>query len=54
MALLINSMYCDEHGDDSYKRLQYLSLWQSLYETRKKCLGYQGQYQDRERSCGRK
>ena len=41
MALLINSMYCDEHGDDSYKRLQYLSLWQSLYEARKKCLGYQ-------------
>ena len=42
MALLINSMYCDEHGDDSYKRLQYLSLWQSLYQARKKCLGYQG------------
>ena len=42
MALLMNSMYCDEHGDDSYKRLQYLSLWQSLYEARKKCLGYQG------------
>lgn len=42
MTLLINSMYCDEHGDDSYKRLQYLSLWQSLYEARKKCLGYHG------------
>ena len=42
MALLINAMYRDEHKDDSYKRLQYLRLWESLAETGKKCLGYQG------------
>ena len=28
MTLLSNSMYSDEHKDDSYRRLQYLSLWQ--------------------------
>ena len=42
MALLINSMYSDEHKDDSYRRLHYLSLWQSLVEAGKKCLSYQG------------
>ena len=42
MALLINSMYCEEHKDDSYKRLQYLGLWQSLAEAGDTCLGYQG------------
>ena len=42
MALLMNSMYCDEHGDDSYKRLQYLRLWQSLMDAGKKYLDYQG------------
>ncbi len=42
MALLINSMYSDERKDDSYQRLQYLRLWQSLAETAETCLGYQG------------
>ncbi len=42
MALLVNSMYNDEHKDDSYQRLQYLRLWQSLSETAGKCLDYQG------------
>lgn len=42
MALLINSMYSDEHKDDSYQRLEYLRLWQSLDESGKKCLGYEG------------
>lgn len=42
IALLINSMYCDEHRDDSYKRLQYLRLWESLSEAGEKYLGYQG------------
>ena len=42
LALLLNAMYCDEHKDDSYKRLQYLRLWQSLSETGRKCLGYHG------------
>lgn len=42
MALLINSMYSDERKDDSYQRLQYLRLWQSLEETVGTCLGYQG------------
>ena len=42
MALLINSMYSDEHKDDSYQRLQYLRLWQSLVEAGQTCLSYQG------------
>ena len=42
MALLINSMYSDEYKDDAYHRLQYLRLWESLSEARKKCLNYQG------------
>ena len=42
IALLINSMYCDEHREDSYKRLQYLRLWESLSEAGEKYLGYQG------------
>ena len=32
LALLINSMYSDDRKDDSYQRLQYLRLWQSLGE----------------------
>ena len=46
MALLINSMYSDEHKDDSYQRLQYLRLWQSLAETGKTCLNYDGNIRD--------
>ncbi|WP_419857336.1 hypothetical protein [Candidatus Palauibacter irciniicola] len=42
MALLVNSMYSDEHKDDAYKRLEYLRLWQSLEETARK-LGYRGE-----------
>ena len=42
LALLINAMYSDEYKDDSYQRLQYLRLWQSLVEAGKKYLGYQG------------
>ena len=42
MALLINSMYSDEYKDDSYQRLQYLRLWQSLAEAGETCLGYRG------------
>ena len=42
MTLLINSMYSDDHKDDSYRRLQYLRLWQSLAESGKTCLGYKG------------
>ena len=42
MALLINSMYRDEYKDDSYQRLQYLRLWQSLAEAGETCLNYQG------------
>lgn len=29
LALLVNSLYNDEHKDDPYKRLQYLQLWQT-------------------------
>ena len=42
MALLVNSMHRDEYKDDTYQRLQYLRLWQSLAEPGKKYLGYQG------------
>ena len=42
MALLVNSMYRDEYGDDTYQRLRYLQLWQSLVEAGRKYLGYQG------------
>ena len=41
MALLINSMYSDDHKEDSYRRLYYLRLWQSLAEAGKTCLGYE-------------
>ena len=42
MALLFNSMYSDEYKDDSYQRLQYLGLWQSLVDAGRKYLNYQG------------
>ena len=42
MALLFNSMYSEEYKDDFYQRLQYLGLWQSLVESGRKYLGYQG------------
>ena len=42
MALLINSMYRDEYRDDTFQRLQYLQLWQSLVEAGPRWLSYQG------------
>ena len=42
MALLFNSMYRDEYMDETYQRLLYLRLWQSLAEAARPCLGYQG------------
>ena len=42
MALLFNAMYSDEYKDDSYQRLQYLGLWQSLVEAGAKFLNYPG------------
>ncbi len=42
MALLINSMYSDDHKDESYRRLHYLRLWQSLAEAGKAGLRYAG------------
>ena len=42
LALLVSSMYSDEHKDDSYQRLQYLRLWQSLIETGERYLNYKG------------
>ncbi len=35
-------MYSDEYKDDSYQRLQYLGLWQSLVDAGRKYLNYQG------------
>lgn len=42
VALLVNAMYRDDHKDDSYQRLLYLRLWQSLAEAGSKHLGYPG------------
>ena len=42
VALLINSIYRDEYGDDAFQRLQYLQLWQSLVEAGPRWLSYQG------------
>ncbi len=42
LALLVNSLYSDEHKDDTYRRLQYLGLWQSLVDAGRKYLDYQG------------
>ena len=42
MALLVNSMYSDEHKDDSHQRLQYLSLWESLSGAARKLFGLTG------------
>lgn len=39
---LFNAMCKDEHRDDSYHRIQYLQLWQSLCEAGKKPLNYGG------------
>ena len=39
MELLVNALYWDDYKDDDFRRLHYLSLWQSLSESRKK-LGY--------------
>ena len=43
IALLFDSMYSDEYGDDSHQRLQYLGLWQSLVEAGEKYLDYEGE-----------
>ena len=42
LALLVNAMYRDEYKDDTYQRLQYLGLWQSLADAGRRCLNYQG------------
>ena len=39
MELLVNALYWDDYKDDAFRRLHYLSLWQSLSESRRK-LGY--------------
>lgn len=39
MELLVNALYWDDYKDDDFRRLHYLSLWQSLSESRGK-LGY--------------
>ena len=42
IALLVNSMYSEKRNDDTYMRLYYLRLWQSMAEAGKKHLGYNG------------
>ena len=42
MELLFGAMYRDDYGNNDYRRLKYLQLWQSLDETGKKWLLYQG------------
>ena len=39
IELLVNALYWDDYKDDEFRRLHYLSLWQSLSESRRK-LGY--------------
>ncbi len=39
IELLVNALYWDDYKDDDFRRLHYLSLWQSLSEARRK-LGY--------------
>ena len=39
IELLVNALYWDDYKDDDFRRLHYLSLWQSLSESRRK-LGY--------------
>ena len=41
IELLVNALYWDDYNDDCFRRLHYLSLWQSLDESRKK-LRYNG------------
>ena len=48
IALLINSMYSDERKDDSYQRLNFLRLWQSMVEAGKKHFGYMGNIREDE------
>ena len=36
IQLLVNALYWDDYKDDCFRRLHYLSLWQSLNESRKK------------------
>ena len=36
IELLVNALYWDDYKDDDFRRLHYLSLWQSLSETSKK------------------
>ena len=36
IQLLVNALYWDDYKDDDFRRLHYLSLWQSLAESRKK------------------
>ncbi len=39
IELLVNALYWDDYKDEDFRRLHYLSLWQSLSESRRK-LGY--------------
>ncbi len=39
MKLLVQALYWDDYKDDAFRRLHYLSLWQSLSESGRK-LGY--------------
>ena len=42
LALLINSIYSDEHKDDPFKRLQYLQLWQAMADAAGRVLDFEG------------
>ena len=39
IELLVNALYWDDYRDDDFRRLHFLSLWQSFCESRRK-LGY--------------
>ena len=46
MRLLVDSMYSDEYKDDSYQRLQYLRLWESLVKAANRLLRLRGSFGD--------
>ena len=53
LGLLVDSMYWDKEAQDAEQRLRYLSLWQSLAESRKK-LGYMQEMRSSDVVAGKK
>ena len=54
LALLVNSIYSDEHKDDRFKRLQYLQLWQAMADAAGRVLDFEGKIRKSKRVVARK